>query len=139
MKWSHYFAVVLVALTTAAAWRYRDAAWLHEFLNPQPAKKLHIEFDNGTVRQYETPASGKAKKANEPLPVGAMRKCVRGGDISYTNNACPVGSIEQPLSKGTITVLSAPPTPPKLAPAPPAPPVPEPTLRQKSVDRALNQ
>lgn len=126
MKWSYYFI--------AATWRFRNADWVQDALHPQPVKKLKIEFDNGTVRQYETPLPDKAKKGTEPLPVGALRKCVRGADTSYTHDPCPPGSKEQALSKGTVTVLSAPPKPA----APPPQATPEPTLRQKAVDRALN-
>jgi hypothetical protein len=136
MKWSHYLIVAALALAAAASWRFRNAPWVHEFLHPQAVKKLNIEFDNSTVRQYETPSPpDPAKKGNEPLPVGALRKCVRGSDISYTNNPCPAGSKEHALSKGTVTVLSAPPKPV----APPTQAAPEPTLQQKAVERALNQ
>jgi len=135
MKWSHYFIAAAVALAGATGWRFRNADWVQNALHPQPIKKLKIEFDNGTVRQYETPSPEQAKKGAQPLPVGELRKCVRGADTSYTNDACPAGSKEQALNKGTLTVLSAPPKP--AAPAPQ--PAPDPTLRQKAVDRALNQ
>ena len=134
MKWSHYLIAAALALAAAATWRFRHADWVQTLLHPQPVKKLKIEFDNGTVRQYETPAPGQARKANEPLPVGALRKCVRGTEISYTNNPCPVGTKEQALNKGTVTVLSAPPKPAAV----PAQVTPEPTLQQKAVERALN-
>ena len=50
-----------------------------------------IVFDNGTVRQYEpTPPP-----AVPSLPNGVLRKCVRGGETTYTNVSCPAGYKER--------------------------------------------
>ncbi len=139
-----YLIVAGLALAAAAGWRVRDADWVQDFLHPQPVKKLKIEFDNGTVRQYETSPPEQARKGTVPMPEGALRKCVRGAEVSYTNHPCPAGSQEHALKQGTLTVLSAPPKPAPTSPQSPQPMTPQPTtpeatLRQQATDRTLKQ
>ena len=38
---------------------------------------------------------------------GNLRKCVAGEKITYTDEACPPGSREQPISSGNVTVMPA--------------------------------
>ena len=84
---------VLVAFVLLSAWRWRDASWLAPLIgHPAPPPKA-IVFDNGTVRAQ--PASEPASGQVVALPVpGAMRKCVKRGEVVYTDRVCPPGMKE---------------------------------------------
>lgn len=127
-------AVLLVVL--AVGWRYRNAEVVQRIVNPPSHKPLAIEFDNGTVRQTGAASQPGTGRPTQVLAPGAVRKCRRGTEITYTNQTCPPGHVEQPMSQGTVNVLPA----TSVAPRAPAgtPPAPSPSLREKYVDRVVN-
>ena len=90
-------------------------------------------FDNGTVRQYDSPASVAARNKGQPMPLGTLRKCQRGTEVSYTNSFCPPGTRELKLDKGTVNVIGS--TPPATTKPPPA--ADGPSLRERAVERAV--
>jgi hypothetical protein len=98
------FALVFLALL---AWRYRNSELIQSFINPEASKPKSIQFDNGTVRQYLTPAEIAATKPTTKPP-GELRKCKKGGATSYTNDLCPPGAKEYELTNGTINVVDNP-------------------------------
>lgn len=125
----------------ALGWRYRHAEAVQSLLAPPSAKPLAIPFDNGTVRQYlaaSQPAAGEAGAK----PLGSVRKCRKGAEISYTNSLCPPGAKELELSKGTLNVLNGTPAQASGRPAgnPPATAAAaaEPTLAQRRIERLVN-
>ena len=60
------------------------------------------EADAGPAR----PVADDLKKP-AAFPRGALRKCVRGQQVSYTNVACPAGSREEAVADAPVNVLPA--------------------------------
>jgi len=127
-------AVALIVL--AVGWRYRNAEAVQRIINPPSHKPLAIEFDNGTVRQIGAASMPATDRAAQVLAPGAVHKCRRGTEITYTNQTCPPGHTEQGMSQGTVNVL---PATAAAARAPAAAPAPGPSLREQQVDRAVNR
>lgn len=132
-----WIAVGVLALSLLI-WLSRSAA-LRALLAPPPPKPAPIVFDNGSVR--DQPASGvvPARPGKVLAPPGALRKCVRGDSTVYSNLTCPPGHKEMPVRQDGVTVVpGAAPRPGGPAAAAPAA-APEPTLRQRAIDRAVEQ
>lgn len=86
-------AGVAVAFVLLSAWRWRDSSWLAPVLGREAPPARPIVFDNGTVRAQ--PASEPASGQTLALPVpGGMRKCVKRGEVIYTDRVCPPGMKE---------------------------------------------
>lgn len=139
MSLKHVVIGFAVLLLLAVTWRVAQSDWGRS-LGQAPARPAPpIQFDNGTVRQYDSPASVAARSKGQPLPLGTLRKCQRGSDVSYTDSFCPPGTRELPVDKGTLNVIA--PGPAAVAPKAPGPnrAQPAPTLREQAVERALNQ
>lgn len=89
-------AVCLLIAVLGAGWheRARLQAWMRaatEQSLPQPASDA-------------TAPSGSAKS-------GPLRKCVKGGEVTYSNVECPAGAQVKAVTGGTVTVVAAPPSP----------------------------
>lgn len=123
-----FIALALLVLA-GAAWRMRNAPWVHELMVPPDARAPRIQFDNGSARVPEPPASSAGVALTPP---GTMRKCVRGSSVSYTDQLCPPGMREQPLSQGTLSVVPA-----AAGAAPPAPPAGAEARRPRTVRDVL--
>ena len=81
-----------------------------------------------------------ARNQGQPLPLGTLRKCLRGAEVSYTNSFCPSGARELKLDRGTVNVLPPDPAAAARAKGPAADPgQPPPTLRERAVERAVHQ
>jgi hypothetical protein len=103
MSLKFIIATLLLAALAGVAWMYRGEEPLRRYLprewqGAQPA------------------ASGSAPAA----PADGLRKCRQGGKLLYTSDACPKGSVEQPISGGAVTVLPGQKS--AEAPAPAGPP-----------------
>lgn len=99
---------VVVLLAVSVAWRYRGALGdLTGVASSAAPPARPIVFDNGTVRDpppLAAPAGASATAlAAQP---GALRKCVRRGETTYTNFACPAGFKELGVASDRVTVLS---------------------------------
>ncbi|OGA98231.1 MAG: hypothetical protein A3E25_16015 [Burkholderiales bacterium RIFCSPHIGHO2_12_FULL_69_20] len=127
-------AMLLIVL--AFGWRYRNAEAVQRIINPPSHKPLAIEFDNGTVRQTGAASVPGTGRAVQVLAPGVVRKCRRGTEITYTNQTCPPGHVEQRMAQGTVNVLPATAVAPR-APAGPAPAA-GPDLRERQINRVLN-
>ncbi|MFO1337275.1 MAG: hypothetical protein U1F53_03425 [Burkholderiaceae bacterium] len=95
-----------VALAVAlVAWRHREE--VQAFFSRPPAPAKPIVFDNGTVRDTAPPPApdASAPVAAAPLPRGTMRKCLRGGEVTYTDQECPPGFKEKPVSGSKFSVV----------------------------------
>ncbi|MDH4391092.1 MAG: hypothetical protein QE285_06675 [Aquabacterium sp.] len=125
----------------AITWRVAQSDWGRHLGQPVAQPAAPIQFDNGTVRQYDSPASVAARNKGQPLPLGALRKCQRGTEISYTNSFCPPGAKELKVDKGTVNVVAPDPAAAAAAAkaAAPNPGQPAPTLRELAVERAVHQ
>jgi len=96
-------AIVLVALSVAWGKRHALDGW---FATPDYQTKS-IEFDNGTVRASRSASDASATSEQSRLPAGAMRKCQKGGQISYTDVTCPPGFKEMDVGGPPVNVLPA--------------------------------
>ncbi|WP_119964062.1 hypothetical protein [Simplicispira lacusdiani] len=108
------FAVLAVAST---AWRYRHHELVQAVLRPGGAGGAPIRFDNGSVRDgAPRPAASGTDPGlaaeNEP---GKLKKCIRGKEVLYTDQACGAGARVAAIEGGNVTVL---PSPPSAAKAP---------------------
>ena len=139
MSLKHVAIAFAVLFLLAVTWRVAQSEW-GRGLGAEPEKPAApIQFDNGTVRQYDSPASVAARSKSQPLPLGTLRKCQRGTEISYTNSFCPPGTRELKVDKGTLTVLTPDPTAAAAKAAAPDKSQPAPTLRELAVERAVHQ
>lgn len=139
-----------VAAFALFSWNQRQGDPIGRLLRPEPPPRP-FEFDNGTVRRHAPPASQPdGARARTPLAPGALRKCSRGTEVSYTDRACPPGHAEGGLTRGTMNVIGADGAPRQAArEAPPQPAgrsslydVLDPgadaaRLRQRTMERAL--
>jgi hypothetical protein len=87
------FALVFLA---ALAWRLRLLDVLTGLASPARPAPVQIKFDNGSVR--DTTPTVKVDPKSLPAPIGVLRKCLHGQQVSYTNSFCPPGTHEAPLS-----------------------------------------
>ena len=98
-------------------------------------------------------AQNAAPDANPAVQQG-VRKCRTRGGVEYTTGPCPAGSTEQPIARGSVTVVDLPrpsvadsvsqALTPSGKPLPNArdvlaPPEPGPSLREKQIDAVVNQ
>lgn len=104
-----WLSIVLLAL--AIGWHYR-ALWLG-LAGPPPAPPRPVVFDNGSVRD-QRPASQPAGPPVVTAAPGQARKCVKRGETTYTNFACPPGFKEAAIASDRVTVV------PGTSGAPPA-------------------
>lgn len=95
-----------VGVAALVAWEYRNSDFVNSLVRPASTPKpVAIEFDNGTVRQYDI--------ASEPAPAPVRRradgllKCRRGDSVTYTNFECPPGTKPEALAGGTVSVMAS--------------------------------
>lgn len=94
-------AAVLIALS--AAWSQRHV--FKNWLTPAGPPPKAIAFDNGTVRQYGPPSDSTG--ASPQFMPGALRKCYRGQQVSYTDLECPPGFKEKAVAGPPVTVVAS--------------------------------
>ena len=132
--WIRHVALALLALLAlAVTWRVAQSDWARQLGQPAARPAAPIVFDNGTVRQYDSPASVAARSKGQSMPLGTLRKCQRGTEVSYTNSFCPTGTRELKLEKGTVNVVES--TAPAALKGPAASG--GPSLRERAVERAV--
>lgn len=98
-------AVVLLAALVAAWWTaerwtphaapWARSAWL-KITRPPP-------LEPGQAGGANNKSSKAGANARKP-PALQPRKCVQGGRVTYTDEACPTGSTEQLLGPARISV-----------------------------------
>jgi hypothetical protein len=98
--------LLILALLAGLGWYYRD--------NPELRRLLHLE-------QPAAPFNGANQSGAAPGPAAAgLHKCRSGAKLTYTNEACPKGSAEQPITGGAVTVVPGqPPAAPTKSDTPP--------------------
>lgn len=99
-------AGLLLLLLASVGWRYRGLA--QDWLTPErPLRPVMFDNDHATP----PPPPGSAAAAPATRPPGALRKCVRGGETTYTDRSCPPGYRERDVQADRVTVLPAAPQP----------------------------
>lgn len=94
--------ISVLLLAASIGWRYR--AVLLQPLQPAGPPARPIVFDNGSVRD-QRPASQPDGPPVASLAPGQPRKCVKGGETTYTNFACPPGFKEAQIRSDRVTVV----------------------------------
>ncbi len=98
-------AVVIVL--GGAGWFFRDAAVVRESADSVAGFGKSILPDNSytVVRADSEKAAGRGDKGGGANP---LRKCVADARTVYTDEKCPAGMREAPISEGNVTVVPAP-------------------------------
>jgi hypothetical protein len=98
--------VIAAAIALAASgWFFRDSAMLRGAASSTQAFVKDLLPDNSyTVGKAKAEKSaGKGDPAKAPH---SLRKCVSEARTVYTDEKCPPGTREAPISEGNVTVLS---------------------------------
>lgn len=109
-------ASLLLALSAAYSKRQALQDWWSPPAQHQPPA---LQFDNGSAKSAGQGSKEGAPSSSSALAPGALRKCVKGQQVSYTNVECPPGHQEKPVAGQAVTVLPAPPKATASAPAQP--------------------
>jgi hypothetical protein len=145
MSLRSYVIVLTLLLAAALLWRHWESETVQSIVRSKSSassKPPKIQFDNGSVREY--PVS-PPNTANTPPPLGSLRKCQKGSEISYTNSLCPPGTREVKMANGTVSVVDSTKPPPagnaskKPDGTAAAVDKDEPSIRDKMIDRAINR
>jgi hypothetical protein len=110
--------IVILAMGRLA-WQHKNDAWIQTLFRPDGPAKMVIQFDNGSVRDAGTlpggkPAESAGNTAQENTP-GKLKKCLKGNEVIYTDNLCPVGTKVAAVDGGNVTVLGGSPPKPKVS------------------------
>ena len=100
-------AVLVVAAVAGAGWYFRDSPELGAMLGGLKKEMDAIHIDNGERVGKDGKSLSADKKGAAAKAAGNLRKCVAGEKVTYTDEACPPGSREQPISSGNVTVMPA--------------------------------
>lgn len=97
--------IVAVIAVAAAGWFFRDAEPVREVVESAAGFGKSILPDNSytVVRAENDKAAGKVDKAKGGPH--ALRKCVSDTRTIYTDEKCPAGSREAPISEGNVMVV----------------------------------
>ena len=143
----HWIALAIVGaigVVGALAWLWVDNMRLRAQATAGPANSADPTKPN---------AQDTAPDANPAVQQG-VRKCRTRGGVEYTTGPCPAGSTEQPIARGSVTVVDLPrpsvadsvsqALTPSGKPLPNArdvlaPAEPGPSLREKQIDAVVNQ
>ena len=100
--------LALLVLIGSYVFKLHRSGALQSWLNPAQSASKPIVFDNGSVRdQLYSPAASQPKQTAALSPPGALRKCVRGDRVTYSNLTCPAGFREQAVSAEPVSVVPA--------------------------------
>ena len=94
--------VALLAALAAAGWYFRDSAPVSGLVRDAGKMAGAIPLE----KPVRVDKSG-AEKSAAGKAAGVLRKCVAGEKVTYTDEKCPPGSRESPISGGNVTVLPA--------------------------------
>jgi hypothetical protein len=95
----------LAAVTLSVAFSMWRGGTFRDWLRTTPDKPPEIVFDNGSVRDLPLPPASAPSKGITLSPPGALRKCVRGEQVTYSNLTCPPGFREREIAKDRVTVI----------------------------------
>ena len=92
-------------LLALAVWRYWDSPAAQSLLRPQ-ALRHRFDFDNGSLRLPRLDAPNTTATDAPARSASAVRKCMKGKQILYTEFDCPPGTSEQALGAGSVTFVA---------------------------------
>jgi hypothetical protein len=124
-----YLSIALAVLATVA-WFHRDSDALQGLFSSAPQTSAARLFER-TFRPAEAGDSGPT--------IEGVRKCIVNSKPVYTDGTCPAGSQERPITGGAVTVIKAPVMPRPAGTPAPAARVDDAGLKERLVDKAVNQ
>lgn len=101
------FGAMLLAVLLAVGWKHLGSGDLPGWRHPQQVSLPVIEFDHGAPSAGAPPQRGLAATPGSSLTRSGIRKCRTGETVVYTDADCPVGSVEQAIGAGSVTVVAA--------------------------------
>lgn len=98
--------LLIVGLTAAAAavWGW---AWLDRRPPPLPTPAPVPGADIARPFNEQPPLVERVLPRPALVAPTRMRKCLRGGEVLYTDGNCPSGSVEKSVERGSLNVLPA--------------------------------
>jgi hypothetical protein len=102
-------AVIAVAGLVAAGWHFRDSQMLAGAASSAQSFVKDAMPDNGKKAAKAEADKKAAANADRTKGANPLRKCVAEGRIVYTDEKCPGGTREAPISEGNVTVMPSPP------------------------------
>ena len=101
--------IVAVAVLAGAGWFFRDSPTLRDAASSTQAFVKDVLPDNSyTVAKAK--AEKSARKDDPAKAPHSLRKCVSESRTVYTDEKCPPGTREAPISEGNVTVMPGQPT-----------------------------
>ena len=98
------FAIVAVIALVGAGWWFRDSEMLRGAAGSVAGFVKSVMPDN-SYSVAKTKADKSAGKADRSKSPRSLRKCVSEARTVYTDEACPPGTREAPISEGNVTVM----------------------------------
>jgi hypothetical protein len=98
--------ILIVAMIAAvgAGWFFRDSEAVRGAASSTQAFVKDALPDN-SYTVAKTDAEKSAGKADRPKSSHSLRKCVSEARTVYTDEKCPTGTREAPISEGNVTVM----------------------------------
>ena len=141
-----FTVLVLAVFVASIAWFFRDAPTVQQARPYLEAGMAKVGVDAAAVRRYwplpdkrATTSSTSASTTGVLARPQGVHKCSSASGTIYTDLPCPAGSKTQAVSKGSVTVLEAPPAPAAQGSAPPHPEQQAKKLRAQAIDRVIGQ
>ncbi|MEK8027599.1 MAG: hypothetical protein RLY78_521 [Pseudomonadota bacterium] len=94
----------------------RQLPW-RDWLQPAHTVRRPLVFDNGSVRDGLRASEGARLRPAPQAAAGALRKCVRGERVTYSNLGCPDGHQERAVAADRVNVIESGTRAPGAAPA----------------------
>jgi hypothetical protein len=99
--------VLALVAVVGAGWYFRDSPEMIGMLSGIRKNLDALQVDNGVRAGKDGKALSADKKDAASKAAGGLRKCVSGTQTTYTDEVCPPGSRELPISGGNVTVVPA--------------------------------
>ena len=97
--------IVAVAALAGAGWFFRDSKTLvSAATSAQQFVKDALPDDGKATAKADAEKKSAGKEAGAKGP-HSLRKCVSEGRTVYTDEKCPAGTREAPISEGNVTVM----------------------------------
>jgi hypothetical protein len=141
-----FTVLVLMVFVASIAWFFRDASAVQRARPYLETGLAKVGVDAATVRRYWPLPDNRANTStNSASTTGVLtspegvHKCSSASGTIYTDLPCPAGSKTEAVSKGSVTVLEAPPATAAQASAPPSPAQQAQTLGARPINRSIGQ
>jgi hypothetical protein len=96
--------IIAVIALVGAGWFFRDSDMVRGAASSAQAFVKDVLPDN-SYSAAKTNADKSAGKGDGAKAPHALRKCVSEARTIYTDEKCPPGSREAPISEGNVTVM----------------------------------